>query len=55
MYFDSISSHRCDINIIPINPLTWISTNKNYYEFTSVSSTKNNTTINILITPKVFN
>ena len=44
-----------DINISPINSLTWNSTNGNYYEFKPVTSTKNNTTITIFITPKSLN
>jgi hypothetical protein len=46
--------HGCDIQISPINALTWNLTNKNYYEFAPVQSTKNNTTITIFITPKTL-
>ncbi len=46
--------YGCDINVSPVNSLTWNSTNQNYYEFSPVTSTKNGTTVMILITPKTF-
>ena len=45
----------CNINVSPVNSLTWNSTNRNYYEFILGTSTKNETTITILITPKTLN
>jgi hypothetical protein len=45
----------CDINVSPVNSLTWNSTDRNYYEFTPATSTENDTTIVILITPKTLN
>jgi hypothetical protein len=47
--------HGNDINVSPANSLTWKSTSKNYYEFTTTTSTKNGTTISIRITPKTLN
>ncbi len=47
--------HGYDINVSPFNSLTWNSTNQNYLEFKPTISTKNNTTINILLTPKTLN
>jgi len=46
--------HGNDINVSPVNSLTWTSTSRNYYEFLPVASTKNGTTITILITPKTL-
>ncbi|CAF3853837.1 unnamed protein product [Rotaria sp. Silwood1] len=43
-----------DINVSPVNSLTWTCTSRNYYEFLPVASTKNGTTITILITPKTL-
>jgi hypothetical protein len=44
-----------DINVAPVNSLTWNSTERNYYEFTPGTSTKNGTAVTILITPKTLN
>ena len=44
--------HGFDINVSPVNSLTWNSTSPNYYDFVPGTSTKNNTTITILITAK---
>ncbi len=44
--------YGCDINVSPVNSLTWNSTDRNYYEFSPVTSTKNETTVTILIIPK---
>jgi len=45
----------CDINVTPVNSLTWNSTERNYYEFTPGTLTKNDTEVTILITRKTFN
>jgi endoglycosylceramidase len=45
----------CDIKVSPVNSLTWNSSNRNYYEFIPGTSTKNDTAITILITPKTLN
>jgi len=45
----------CDINVAPVNSLTWNSTDPNYYEFIPGTSTKNGTAVTILITPKTLN
>jgi hypothetical protein len=44
----------CNINVSPASSLTWNSTERNYYEFTSGTATKNDTTITILIMPKTL-
>jgi hypothetical protein len=47
--------HGYDIHVSPVDSLTWNSTTRNYYEFSTITSTKNNTMITILITSKLFN
>lgn len=47
--------HGSNIEVTPANSLTWTSTSRNYYEFVPAQSTKNGTTITILITPKTLN
>ncbi len=44
-----------DINVSPVNSLTWNSTSQNYYDFTPGTSTKNGTVITIQITQKKLN
>ncbi|CAF3794333.1 unnamed protein product [Adineta steineri] len=47
--------HGNNIDVSPVNSLTWTSTNRNYYEFLPTTSTKNSTMITIKITPKTIN
>ena len=46
--------HGFDINVSPNNTLTWNSSERNYYEFSPKTSTKNDTTTTILITAKTL-
>jgi hypothetical protein len=44
-----------DINVSPVNSLTWNSTERNYYQFIPGTSAKNETAITIQISPKKLN
>ncbi|CAF0730390.1 unnamed protein product [Rotaria sp. Silwood1] len=47
--------HGNVIKVSPADSLTWTATSRNYYEFSTTTSTKNGTTITIQITPKTLN
>ena len=47
--------HGFDINVSPNNTLTWNSSERNYYEFSATTSTKNGMIITIFITAKTLN